>query len=101
MAGSLASLQGQMPTEENSDLAANACLRCGNHQKELSKMSVGFSHMSKVRVGKNSPLVLKLLMAKNVLLRFPNNQQPFTVLHSFKGSYTHAATRSAGAFALQ
>lgn len=93
MAGSLASLQGQMPTEENSDLAANACLRCGNHQKELSKMSV--------RVGKNSPLVLKLLMAKNVLLRFPNNQQPFTVLHSFKGSYTHAATRSAGAFALQ
>ena len=90
-----------MPTEENSDLAANACLRCGNHQKELSKMSVGFSHMSKVRVGKNSPLVLKLLMAKNVLLPFPNNQQPFTVLHSFKGSYTHAATRSAGAFALQ
>ena len=49
--------------------------------------------LTKVPITKKSPIALRLLRCKNVFLRLPGEQ--FEVLHAFRGSYSHPATKAA------
>lgn len=57
-----------------------------------------FQQPAKVKVTKSSPLIFKVLNAANPFLKMAGSPK-FQVIHAFRGSFTHGATRSASALA--
>lgn len=63
------------------------------HEKAAA-VSGQLKSLSQVKISSKSPLALRILKAKNVFLSLPSSRH-FEVLHAFRGSFSHAATRAA------